>query len=77
VCLQVSNENSNLETTAVWLLKPQIFWSLQSALKATDTARPLLSVDTTVQLYITRGDAEHYTEHVSEGFFHISVKRSA
>jgi hypothetical protein len=77
VCLQVSNENPNIETTLVWLLKPQIFWSLQSALKATDTARPPVSVDTTTQIYITRGEAEHSTEHVSERSFHTSGKRSA
>ena len=77
MCLQVNNENSNIETTLVWLLKPQIFLSLQSALKATDTARQLVSLDTTIQIYITRGETEHSTERVSEGFFHISGKRSA
>ena len=67
--LQVSNVNSNLETTAVCPLKPQIFLSLHSALKATDTARQPVSVDITVQIYITRGEEEHCRQHVSEGVF--------
>lgn len=75
--LQVRNGNSNLETTAVWLLKPQIFWSLHSALKANDTARPLVSIGTTVQKYTKRGEAEHRPQHVSEGILHTSGKRSA
>jgi hypothetical protein len=60
--LEVSSESSNLGTLAT---ETSDIWSLQSALKATDTARPLVFVDTTVQIYITRGEAEHSTEHVS------------
>jgi len=66
-----------LKTTTVWLLKPKTLWSLQSALKGTDTVRPLVSVETIVQMHITQGEAEHCTEHDSEGFFLISGKRSA
>jgi hypothetical protein len=46
-------------------------------IKGTDIGQPLVSVDTSVQIYITQRKAEHSTQNVSEVIFHTSGKRSA